>query len=91
MIQSTPMVHPTGSRVRPLPLAFELSPIIYQECLKVKDNELLGRIKETIIPKAEGRTSTSLDSNNLSASSEINFSTWIGGDVSFCILITLMF
>ncbi|XP_033231276.1 dystrophin-1-like isoform X2 [Belonocnema kinseyi] len=82
LVQSTPMVHPTSSRVTPLPLAFALSPIIHQGSVGQHDDEMLYNNKESSSRHTTGRTSTDSAFNDLSERSRIELSTWIGGGKS---------
>ena len=81
LVQSTPMVHPTSSRVTRLPLTFALSPIIHQGGVEQHADEMLYNNKESTSRQTTGRTSTDSAFNDLSERSRIDLSTWIGGKI----------
>ncbi|XP_017876713.1 dystrotelin-like [Ceratina calcarata] len=89
-MQSTPMVPTLSSRLTALPINFELSPIIRQECteriLGANDTDTLqsNNFNPTINCISEETRDTVIDSREASTSNplqptQIELSTWIGG------------
>ncbi|XP_050475798.1 dystrotelin-like isoform X2 [Bombus huntii] len=93
-MQSTPMVPPLPSRLTPLPINFELSPIIRQENVEqisnVNDTDILqpndfnptgdyiNKQNHDVIIDSV-EASTSLGFSNVLEPTQIELSTWIGG------------
>lgn len=84
LVQSTPMIRPISSRVRPLPLAFELSPIICHDTAECDNSQVNSHIYNSREDEglATSREITSASNVNVE-SSEINLSTWLGGTIFF--------
>ena len=84
IVQSTPMIQPTVSRISALPMAFQLSPIIHYSSPDYENSENIN----TNTNKEEKNTCSTYsalsrqycsDSNE----SKIEPSTWIGGIIRY--------
>lgn len=85
MVQSTPMVHPTVSRISALPMAFQLSPIIHHSDADYSENSETLHTNNTTIKKnlskcMKGEKLFSNDRFSVPEDTCIEPSIWIGGN-----------
>ena len=77
------MVHPTTSRISALPMAFQLSPIIHNNSPDYENSNALA-INDTptknSVNRISGEKLFSSDSIDVSDNTNIEPSTWIGGN-----------